>query len=90
MRKIMKMNGIIINENKKEKKLNQYLHGEYINKVYDWTCGETEFNLLYDKDGDLYGIIIDNLEKEIYMNIIEEPYNYDFPFTLKEYEEDMI
>ena len=54
-------------------------------KTYEWICGETEFELVYDNDGDLYGIQIDGIDQDILDNIVEEPWNYDFPATIEDY-----
>lgn len=53
-------------------------------KTYDWTSGEVEYDLVY-KDGELFGVVADDVEKEILDDIVERPYGYDFPSTLKEY-----
>ena len=70
MKKIMKSNGCVETME---------------SKTYEWVCGETEFNLVYDNDGDLYGIKIDGIDQDILDNIIEEPWNYDFPSTVEDY-----
>lgn len=70
MKKIMKLNGCV----------------EAIeSKTYEWICGETEFELVYDNDGDLYGVEIDGIDQNILDNIVEEPWNYDFPATMEDY-----
>ena len=70
MKKIMKLNGCV----------------EAIeSKAYDWICGETEFKLVYDNDGDLYGVEINGIDQDILDNIVEEPWNYDFPATMEDY-----
>lgn len=70
MKKIMKLNGCIESME---------------SKAYDWICGETEFELVYDKDGDLYGVEINGIGQDILDNIVEEPWNYDFPATMENY-----
>ena len=70
MKKIMKLNGCVETME---------------SKTYEWVCGETEFNLVYDNDGDLYGIEIDGINQNILNDIVEEPWNYDFPITMEDY-----
>lgn len=53
--------------------------------TYEWTSGEQEYQLAYDKEGDLIGIDIEGLNKEILNDIINNTYAYDFPCTLGEY-----
>ena len=54
-------------------------------KTYDWVSGEIEYDLVYDEDGDLFGVVADDVEQEILDNIVERPYGYDFPATVDEY-----
>ena len=54
-------------------------------ETYDWTSEEQEYQLVYDNEGDLLGIDIENIEQEILDDIIDRPYSYDFPYTLEEY-----
>ena len=70
MKKIMKLNGCVETME---------------SKTYEWVCGETEFNLVYDNDGDLYGVEINVIDQDILDNIVEEPWNYDFPATMEDY-----
>lgn len=53
--------------------------------TYEWTSGEQEYNLAYDNEGELIGIDTEGLNKEILNDIVENPYNYDFPVDLNEY-----
>ena len=69
-KKIMKMNGCIEN---------------FEGITYDWVCGETEYSLAYDKDGELYGVEVEGIEDKILNNIVEEPWNYNFPNTIEDY-----
>ena len=68
--KIMKLNGCIEN---------------YKGLTYEWVCGEVEFNLIYDEDGDLYGIGIEGMTEKTLDKIVDEPWCFDFPYTLEEY-----
>lgn len=70
MLKIMKMNGTIEN---------------YEGETLDWVCGEQEYSLVYDEEGDLYGVKTYGIDEEILSDIVEQPWNYDFPGTLEEY-----
>lgn len=70
MMKVQKMNGSIV---------------EMETKTYDWTTGEYEYDLVYDSEGDLFGVVADDIEQEILDDIVERPYGYDFPATLDEY-----
>ncbi len=54
-------------------------------ETYEWVTGEQEYSLVYDNDGDLLGIDIENIEQEILDDIVDRPYSYDFPSTLEEY-----
>lgn len=54
-------------------------------ETYEWISGEQEYYLVYDKDGDLLGIDIENIERDILDDIVDKPYSYDFPSTLDEY-----
>lgn len=68
--KIMKLNGCTEN---------------YKGSTYDWVCGEVEFNLIYDEDGDLYGVVCENITEKLAGKIVNEPWDFDFPYTLDEY-----
>lgn len=70
MTKIMKFDGSII-----EKDV----------LTYDWVIGETEYNLVYDNNGDLLGIDIEGLDQKLLDDIVENPWDYNFPTTLDEY-----
>lgn len=70
MTKIMKFDGTII-----EKDV----------LTYDWVIGETEYNLVYDNDGDLLGIDAEGLDQKLLNDIVENPWDYNFPTTLDEY-----
>ena len=70
--KIIKMNGCTEN---------------YDGITYTWICGEKEFELIYDKDGDLYGLVSEGLEEKIIDKIVYEPWAFDFPSTIEEYKE---
>ena len=69
---IMKMNGV---------------REEYKGETFDWVCGEQEYSLIYDNDGDLYGVETWSIDEEILNDIVERPWGYDFPATLEEYNE---
>ena len=70
MMKVQKMNGSIV---------------EVEAKTYDWVSGEYEYDLVYDNEGDLFGVVADDIEQEILDYIVENPWDYDFPATLDEY-----
>ena len=70
MTKIMKFDGTII-----EKDV----------LTYDWVIGETEYNLVYDNNGDLLGIDIEGFDKDILDDIVKNPWDYNFPCDLDEY-----
>lgn len=70
MTKIMKFDGSII-----EKDV----------LTYDWVIGETEYNLVYDNNGDLLGIDIEGLNQKLLNDIVENTWDYNFPTTLDEY-----
>ena len=53
--------------------------------TYEWTSGEQEYQLVYNKEGDLIGIDTEGLNKEILNDIINNTYAYDFPVDLNEY-----
>lgn len=72
MMKVQKMNGSIVEM-------------EENTKTYDWVSGEIEYDLVYDADGDLFGVVADDIEQEILDDIVERPYGYDFPATVNEY-----
>ena len=56
-------------------------------ETYEWISGEQEYYLVYDEDGDLLGIDIENIEQDILDDIVDRPYSYDFPCSLEEYNE---
>lgn len=70
MTKIMKFDGSII-----EKDV----------LTYDWVIGETEYNLVYDNNGDLLGVDIEGLDQKLLHDIVENPWDYNFPCNLDEY-----
>ncbi len=70
MTKIMKFDGSII-----EKDV----------LTYEWIIGKTEYNLVYDNNGDLLGIDIEGIDKDILDDIVKNPWNYNFPCNLDEY-----
>lgn len=70
MTKIMKFDGSII-----EKDV----------LTYEWVIGETEYNLVYNNNGDLLGIDTEGIDKNILDHIVENPWDYNFPTTLDEY-----
>ena len=73
MEKIMKLNGVT--EEIKEDDFD----------IYDWTIkGETYF-LVYDENGDLYGVTIREFDEDFLYNVISELYKYEFPPTRNEY-----
>lgn len=53
--------------------------------TYEWIIGETEYNLVYDNNGDLLGIDIEGIDKVILDDIVKNPWNYNFPCNLDEY-----
>ena len=68
--KIMKLNGCTEN---------------YKGSTYDWICGEKEFELIYDEDGDLYGVGVEGITEKTLDKIVYEPWNFNFPSTTEEY-----
>lgn len=70
MTKIMKFDGSII-----EKDV----------LTYDWVIGETEYNLVYDNNGDLLGVDVEGIDKDILDDIVKNPWDYNFPCDLDEY-----
>ena len=54
-------------------------------ETYEWVSGEQEYSLVYDKEGDLFGVVADDIEQEILDDIVDRPYSYDFPYTLEKY-----
>ena len=68
--KIMKMNGCT---------------ESYEGITYSWICGEKEFELIYDQDGDLYGVGVEGIDEKVANKIVYEPWAFDFPYTLEEY-----
>ena len=53
--------------------------------TYDWVIGETEYNLVYDNNGDLLGVDTEGLDQKLLDDIVENPWDYNFPTTLDEY-----
>ena len=53
--------------------------------TYNWTSGETEYQLAYDNEGELIGIDTEGLSSEILDDIVNNTYAYDFPVDLNEY-----
>lgn len=70
MTKIMKFDGSII-----EKDV----------LTYEWVIGETEYNLVYDNNGDLLGMDVEGFDKDILDDIVKNPWDYNFPCDLDEY-----
>lgn len=70
MTKIMKFDGSIIKKDV---------------LTYEWVIGETEYNLVYDNNGDLLGVDIEGLDQKLLDDIVENPWDYNFPTTLDEY-----
>ena len=66
------MNGIVSNY-KEIRGLEEYVYGKYVIHTYEWTCGNTDFSLVYDNDGELYGIISDGIPQDVLDDIVEEP-----------------
>lgn len=53
--------------------------------TYDWVIEETEYNLVYDNNGDLLGLDIEGLDQKLLDDIVENPWDYNFPCNLDEY-----
>ena len=53
--------------------------------TYEWVIGETEYNLVYGNNGNLLGIDIEGLDQKLLNDIVENPWDYNFPTTLDEY-----
>lgn len=53
--------------------------------TYDWVIGETEYNLVYDNNGDLLGVDVEGLDQKLLNDIVENPWDYNFPCNLDEY-----
>ena len=75
MTKIMKFDGSIIEKDA---------------LTYEWVIGETEYNLVYDNNGDLLGVNVEGLNQNILDDIVENPWDYNFPTTLDEYFEQVV
>lgn len=54
-------------------------------ETYEWVSGEQEYSLVYDKEGDLFGVVADDIGQEILDDIVDRPYSYDFPTNLGKY-----
>ena len=89
MKNIINMNGVVSNY-KTIRGLGEFVYRKHVIHTYEWTCGDTEYSLVYDNDGELYGIISDGIPQDVLDNIVEEPYNYGFPPTLDDYMEEYI
>lgn len=70
MTKIMKFDGSIIKKDV---------------LTYDWVIGETEYNLVYDNNGDLLGVDVEGLDQKLLNDIVKNPWDYNFPCDLDEY-----
>lgn len=70
MLKIMKFDGSII-----EKDVD----------TYDWTIKEVNYDLVYDNNGDLLGVDVEGLDQKLLNDIVENPWDYNFPCNLDEY-----
>lgn len=55
------------------------------NELYDWTIGDITYWLAYDEEGDLEGFDSTGLNNELIDYIINNPWDYNFPCTLEEY-----
>jgi hypothetical protein len=54
-------------------------------ELYDWTIGDTTYWLFYNSEGELEGFEKFGLDKELIDDIINNPWDYNFPCTLEEY-----
>lgn len=54
-------------------------------ELYDWTIGDTTYWLFYNSKGELEGFEKFGLDKELIDDIINNPWDYNFPCTLEEY-----
>ena len=54
-------------------------------ELYDWVIGDTTYMLYYNSEGELEGFDKSGLEKELIDDIINNPWDYNFPCTLEEY-----
>lgn len=73
MEKVMKLNGVT--EEIKEDDFD----------IYDWKIKGEIYFLVYDENGDLYGVTIREFDENFLYNVVSELYKYDFPFTVNEY-----
>ena len=69
--RLLKLDGVILENFKGEYEL--------------WASGDYEYSIVYDQDGDLFGIDISNLDEETILKLENELYSFDFPATLDEY-----
>ena len=46
---------------------------------------KTEYNLVYDNNGDLLGLDIEGLDQKLLDDIINNTWDYNFPCDLDEY-----
>lgn len=58
-----------------------------VNQINSWVSEEVEYDLVYDNEGDLYGVLIDNLDDDVIEDLERGFHNgcYDFPGTISEY-----
>lgn len=54
-------------------------------ELYDWVIGDTTYMLYYNKEGELEGFDSIGLDRELIDDIINNPWDYNFPCTLEEY-----
>lgn len=54
-------------------------------ELYDWTIGDTTYWLFYNEEGELEGFDKSRLNEELIDDIINNPWDYNFPCTLDEY-----
>lgn len=55
-------------------------------ELYDWTIGDTTYMLYYNEVGDLEGFESEGLDREVIEDIVSNPWDYNFPCTLEEYQ----
>lgn len=73
MVEIMKLNGVVEQVDETE------------TFFYDWRINNITYYLLYDNEGDLYAVTLNEFDENFLYNVISELYNYDFPHTKNEY-----
>ena len=54
-------------------------------ELYDWTIGDTTYWLFYNSEGELEGFDSIGLDRELIDDIVNNPWDYNFPCTLEEY-----